>query len=302
MDFWTVVLLVVGVAIVFVVLPVAATAWSHWRRPMRLTCPRVGSRAQINVAATRAAVAAVFGRDPLGIEKCSLWSDVWGCRNECLALPHQALSPVRRGEPPPRPAHVHMIVVPLDGTAGSEEVLPIVGTLALAHRATVHLVHVLGPLETLRAEENDTKVVVFVDQEGERLERETREYFDGLRPRLAGVKVEGSVRFGDPLTQIVDVAEEVGAELIALATHHRGLLGRIVTRSLARRLGRATTIPLLLVPYGDRAATFTARTLRPGTVIATGSRARHIWECVEATEVGELVGGGAHGRRPSAWC
>ena len=255
MNPWVVLLALVVLTVVFVVAPVAATTFAHWRGPFRLTCPRAGAEAQIRVAATRAAVAAVLGRGAPGIERCSLWLTVRGCREECLALPVGELRPVRRGTPPPRAQSVpglHTILVPLDGSPGSERVLDTVGELALAYRATVRFVHVVAPVKAVEAAGG--RVVVFAHQESERVERETRAYFNRLTDRLPGVTVEGAVRFGDPLTEIVEEAESAGADLIALASHRRRALGRLIRKSLARRLGSKTTIPLLLVRYGERAA------------------------------------------------
>ena len=255
MDPWVVLPALVVLMVVFVVFPVGAAAFTHWRRPFRLTCPRAGTEAQIKVAATRAAVVAVLGRGPSGIERCSLWPTVRGCHEECLALPSRELRPVRRGEPPPRAQSVpglHTILVPLDGSPGSEWVLDTVGALARAHRATVRFVHVVKPVETVRSVKD--RIVVFTDQESERIERETLTYFKRLESRLPGVRIEGAVHFGDPLRAIVEEAESAGADLIAMASHRRNALGGLVRRSLARRLGRATTIPLLLVRYGERAA------------------------------------------------
>lgn len=257
MSFWSVLFALAGLAVVFVVVPVGAATFSHWRHPWRLTCPRAGSEAQIKVAATRAAVAAVFGRGMLSIERCSLWPGVRGCREECLALPVGALWPVRRGEPPPRTQSfpgLRTILIPLDGSPGSEAVLDAVGELARTHRATVRFVHVVKPVEPVRTED-DTQIVAFTDQESERIERETRAYFKRLEARLPGVEVEGAIRFGDPVAGIVEEAESVGADLIAMASHRgRPRIVRLMKRSLAKRLRRETTIPLLLVPYGARAA------------------------------------------------
>ena len=254
MDPWVVLPALAVLAVVFVVVPVGVATFTYWRRPFRLTCPRAGTEAQIKVATTRAAVAAVLGRGASGIERCSLWPTVRGCREECLALPARELRPVRLGTPPPRAQSVpglHMILVPLDGSLGSEGVLDTVGALARAHRATVRFVHVVKPVETLSV---DDRIVVFTDQETERVERETLGYFTRLEVHLPGVKVEGAVRFGDPLAEIVEEAESAGADLIAMASHRRNMLSGLVRKSLARRLGRATTIPLLLVRYGEPAA------------------------------------------------
>ena len=256
MDPWVVLLAVSVVGLVFVVVPVAVVTFAHWRRPLRLTCPRAASEAQIRVSATRAAVAAVLGRAAPGIERCSLWPTLRGCREECLALPTGNLRPVRRGTPPPRShgaSGLHTILVPLDGSPGSEQVLDTVGELARTHGATVRFLHVVKPVRAIESDDGD-RVIAFADQESARVDMETREYFARLAERLSGVTVEGAVRFGDPVAEIVEEAESAGADLIAMASHRRNGLGRLLRASLARRLERATTIPLLLVRYGERTA------------------------------------------------
>ena len=55
MNPWMVLLALVAVALVFVLLPVGATAFAAWRRPVRLTCPRAGKEAQVRVPPLRAA-------------------------------------------------------------------------------------------------------------------------------------------------------------------------------------------------------------------------------------------------------
>jgi len=72
-----------------------------------------------------------------------------------------------------------------------------------------------------------------------------------LAQRLDGVAVDASVRFGDPAEEIVDQAEATGADLIAMATHRRTGLARLVRRGVAERVERATTVPVVLVPYDD---------------------------------------------------
>jgi nucleotide-binding universal stress UspA family protein len=59
-----------------------------------------------------------------------------------------------------------------------------------------------------------------------------------------------AVRFGEPVEQIVEEAEASGATLIAMATHRRTGLARIVKGSVAEHVERTTTIPVMLVQYG----------------------------------------------------
>ncbi len=253
MNPWIVLLALVLVALVYVVAPVGAAALASYRRPWRLKCPRAGSEAQIKINALRAAVTEVLGRGVPCIERCSLWPTQQGCREECLALPPTEMRAMRVGEAPPREPSVGLrtILVPLDGSPGSESTLEAVAVLARAHAARVRFVRVVTPVRTVTSAD---RVIAFADQEGERLELEARAYLKTLAARLPDVPVEHAVRFGDSAAEIVEEAEAVRADLIAMATHRRTSVGSLFGRSVAARVERATTIPLLLVRYGEQAA------------------------------------------------
>jgi nucleotide-binding universal stress UspA family protein len=254
MDFWTALLGVLVVAVAFVLVPVGASAFMTWRRPVRLTCPQLRTEAQVTVSPLAALVASWCGGEG-AVERCSVSRAVPDCRDECLALPEAARRPVPAGTPPPRPDRgpgVHTIVVPLDGHAGSEAVLPAIAELARAHGASVRLLRVLPTAETVLAA-NGRYVVAFADQELARREHVCRDYMRDVARRLPGIAVSYVVRVGDPVTSIVEEAEVVGADFIALASHRRGVLARLARGSVARRLRRATLIPTLVVPYGAAA-------------------------------------------------
>ena len=248
MNPWLVLLALLALALAFVCVPIALTAYAQWRRPWRLTCPRAGSVAQIQVGAARAAVGEVFGRRP-EIDRCSLWPALAGCKQECLHTPTE-WQQMRHGEAPPRERGdgvERMIVVPLDGSHDSEAVLPAVAPLARSWGATVRLLRIVPPVKEVRDE--DDQVVVWVEQETTRVENEARDYLRRLAAGLADVHVEDAVRFGgDAAAAIVEESEAAGADLIALASHRRRGLDRLRHRSVARRLRRSTTIPLMVVP------------------------------------------------------
>ena len=250
MNPWLV-FLALAVLLLAVVVPIALAAGWPWRRPWRLTCPRAGTVAQIRVGAARAAVAEVLGRGA-EIERCSLWPGLLGCRQECLALPTAARRRMRRGETPPRARDdgaLRMVVVPLDGGGGSEAVLPAVASLARERGATVRLLRVVKPGRELR--DVSERITIYADQESARLETEARDYMKGVAAQLAGVAVEDAVRVGDVVNGIVAEAESAGADIIAMATHRRRGVPRLLRGSVAGRVQHATTIPLLLAPYGD---------------------------------------------------
>jgi nucleotide-binding universal stress UspA family protein len=249
-----VVLGLVVVALLFVAVPVGVTAFASWRRPVRLTCPRAGEEAQLRVVPLAAAAAALLGRRPR-VERCSNPNFVHGCREGCLALPEASRRPVPLGTPPPHAAATsrHTILVPLDGRPDSENVLPLVASLARIQDAAVHLVRIVTPPGPVRSDDG-VRVVVFSDEETERLEGEARAYLAGIARRLDGAIVTSVVRVTEPITGIVDEAEAVGADLIVMARHRRPRLTGFVRRGVVARLRRATRIPTLVVPYGARSA------------------------------------------------
>jgi nucleotide-binding universal stress UspA family protein len=170
------------------------------------------------------------------------------------ALPREARRPMRRGGALPRQradAAIRLIVVPLAHAPASEHVLPPIAELARGCGATLRLLRVVPPVTEVLDE--DDRVVAYVDQESERVEREAREQLGRVAAGLEGLAVEHAVRFGDSTTEILEEAEEAGADLIALPMHRRGGLGRWRDRRVARRLRQQTAIPLLVVPAADAA-------------------------------------------------
>jgi nucleotide-binding universal stress UspA family protein len=73
------------------------------------------------------------------------------------------------------------------------------------------------------------------------------------RFREAGVCAEPAMRVGDPASSILDCCRESGVELIALTTHGRSGVTRWMLGSVAEKVLRAATVPLLLVRGGQGA-------------------------------------------------
>src|SRR5262249_25496355 len=63
---------------------------------------------------------------------------------------------------------------------------------------------------------------------------------------------------GDPAEQILSVAQREDAELIVMASHGRGALGRFVSGSVADRVVRLSPVPVMIIgPDGDEATSAT---------------------------------------------
>ena len=136
------------------------------------------------------------------------------------------------------------IVVPLDASPVAESVLPVVADLARAGGGSIRLLRV-EPLPD-NCVDADGRVVAYADQEMARLEAEGLDYLRTVAARLGGIPIESCVRFGDPLTEILEEADAFGADLIAVTTAGRSGLGRTVLGSVAERVFRKAETPVLL--------------------------------------------------------
>lgn len=146
---------------------------------------------------------------------------------------------------------IQTILVPLDGSPGSESVLPAVGELAATHGARVRLLRVATPPAAVRI---DGRVIAYADQEPARVELEELAYLRHAAAGLPGIEVERIVRFGEPTAEIVREAESSRVDLITMATHARTGIRRTVKGSVAETVEGATAIPVMLVRHGGRRA------------------------------------------------
>jgi nucleotide-binding universal stress UspA family protein len=132
------------------------------------------------------------------------------------------------------------ILVPLDGSTLAEVVLPHVQALAKSLGADLVLLrmaftHAFPGYDPMQAQ-------VTAVQEAE-------DYVSGLAQRLLGegVRAEVEVRFGDPVEEILDHVTWDHIDLIAMATHGRTGLTRVVMGSVAEHVLRRTSVPMLLM-------------------------------------------------------
>ena len=67
------------------------------------------------------------------------------------------------------------------------------------------------------------------------------------RMRVVGRTVRTEVAVGDPVEQILGTASNPGMSIIVLASHGRGAVGRLIYGSVADRIGRESTVPVMVV-------------------------------------------------------
>lgn len=83
------------------------------------------------------------------------------------------------------------------------------------------------------------------------------EITDGLQKQLSktlekfrrpGVTLEGKLVAGSPVESVLEAAKELDAEMVVIGTHGRTGVARLVIGSVAERLVRLATIPVVVVP------------------------------------------------------
>ncbi|MDP3063802.1 MAG: universal stress protein [Chloroflexota bacterium] len=148
------------------------------------------------------------------------------------------------------------VLVPLDGSSLAEAVLPYAEELALAQKSLVVLLQVIPPPSQVVGFTGtaDLGPMTRTDVEAinATMEAETRNAAAYLQKQAGamserGVKAEWEVRQGPPGPTIVQCAKERGVDAIALSTHGRSGLGRLVFGSVAGHILRHWGLPILLI-------------------------------------------------------
>ncbi|MCI0342510.1 MAG: universal stress protein [Planctomycetales bacterium] len=163
--------------------------------------------------------------------------------------------PVALGRAAGSPPVLRRILIPLDGSPRSLAIVPQVRRLLVRPGAEVRLLRVVergpaGPLdfETRRRIEDSTAEL-----------RAVRDVLVG-----DGIAAAWDVRAGAPAEGILQVAEEWRASLVAMSTHGRTGLSRVLRGSVAESVLRASRVPVLLA-NPSRAAAAAGRAPRLGS-------------------------------------
>ena len=139
------------------------------------------------------------------------------------------------------------VLVPLDGSARAEAVLPAVTDLARHYGATLILLQVVR-LVLPGVSEFELDAVI-ASQAFEQQLSQARSYLAMVQQRLTeqGVVVETRVSRGGVVEEILRVAGEEKADLIAMASHGHSGLSRVFYGSVAAGVIHRVDRPLLLV-------------------------------------------------------
>ena len=150
---------------------------------------------------------------------------------------------------------IKTVLVPLDGSAVAEDVLPYVKMICGAFQATPHLLSIADPgLDDAIAARPDTKPLV------EQMETHASRYLEKMSADFKSARLvpQTSVKAGSAGDIIVNTAKEINASLIAMSTHGRSGVSRMVYGSVADRvIHDIGSVPIFMVrppASGDKPA------------------------------------------------
>jgi nucleotide-binding universal stress UspA family protein len=137
------------------------------------------------------------------------------------------------------------ILVPLDGSSVAEAVLPQVQMLAECSGAEVVLLSVTSaPAYDYYIPDAGMAVELH-----EKQQTQYKTYLERVCAQLKakGLNVRAELCSGGVAESILDYADSIQADLIAMSTHGRNGLGRFLLGSVAEKVIRSAKVPVLLV-------------------------------------------------------
>jgi nucleotide-binding universal stress UspA family protein len=142
------------------------------------------------------------------------------------------------------------ILVPLDGSHFAEAALAYAVRLAKSARARLHLVMVHEPVPALVGM-GETPPLVDLDEQSRLQEKSYLATVSGELVQSGYSAVEFRELDGAPGPSLCEEAARLEADLVVMATHGRGAIGRLWLGSVADYLIRHLSIPVLLI-HPDR--------------------------------------------------
>jgi nucleotide-binding universal stress UspA family protein len=143
------------------------------------------------------------------------------------------------------------MLIPLDGSKTAEKVLPYARYLAGRLETPVELLAVVDIAE-LAAQVSPEKAR-FLDTVINDSERQSKEYLSKIAATFPGSSAKCTIDKGKAEDVIIDRGEANTGMLIAMGTHGRSGINRWLLGSVAEKVLRGTTNPLLLVRATDEA-------------------------------------------------
>ncbi len=137
------------------------------------------------------------------------------------------------------------VLVPLDGSQESEAIFPVIEEIAgpLDWEIVLFQTVTIPPMDAIGLQHVAAADDLLL------MQSRANEYLEYLAGRLTakGIRAVAKVRIGDATREILAAVAEEKVDLIAMTTHGRSGLGRLLFGSVAENLLRSAPVPVLLL-------------------------------------------------------
>jgi nucleotide-binding universal stress UspA family protein len=133
------------------------------------------------------------------------------------------------------------ILIPLENSPADDTVLEHVAKLARQSGARVSLIHVADGYVARNYDQLKLAPSREMVEDAGYLERREKEL------RELNIVTSAHLAWGEPADEIIKYAEQIGCDLIAMATHGHGIVADFVLGSVTRSVRHRTGIPVLLI-------------------------------------------------------
>lgn len=141
----------------------------------------------------------------------------------------------------------HKILVPLDGSERAEKILPHVESLALSYRSEVTLLRVV---QTVILDDGFKNILYQESMDATEEEiKESDDYLTAVSEKIKkpGFEIQTMTKLGTVQKTILDTAEDLDVDLIAMASHGRSGIGRVFYGSVTAGIIQHIDRPLLVI-------------------------------------------------------
>jgi len=141
----------------------------------------------------------------------------------------------------------NIILVPLDGSKRSEMVLPHVESLARNYNAKIVLITVNELMFSAGTVDAFSPMALW--EQREEAAKKSKAYLEGLTREFhtKDIQCEYRMEYGRTVETILQVASDVKADIVAMASHGRGGLSRVFYGSVASGIVNRIDRPLLVI-------------------------------------------------------
>jgi universal stress protein A len=143
------------------------------------------------------------------------------------------------------------ILVPLDFSEFTDEIVSVAVQLAHKFGSTLHLLHVIPNMDYFTPYESFLSAESLVKIQRD-IEKEVEKDMDAITKKITDVPVKKAVHTGVAFVEIVDHVRAEKIDLVVMGTHGRGGLEHILLGSVAEKVVRRAPCPVLTIRPASR--------------------------------------------------